>query len=245
MEDGCPTRVLIVSDVRLYGESLRRVLDSRPEFEVLGVVGNAEEAGRLLMELKPHIVLLDPALPDAESVCRLVRTRQSRTKVMVLGLARVEDEAVHWVRCGAHGFVTRGQSVDDVVATVQGVVAGLFRCSPRVARALMREVATGGEPHGTGEDPPYLTSRELEVSRLLARGMSNKQISRRLGIAVSTVKNHVHNILSKLGLERRGQVGGWLRRHGIPTVPATGPTGPPWAAHGERTAHREKAEESR
>lgn len=241
MEDGPPTRVLIASDVRLYGESLRRVLDARSDLEVLDVVGNAEEAGRLVTGLEPHVVLLDPALPDAESLCRLVRARQDGMKVMVLGLARVEDEAVHWVRCGAHGFVTRGQSVDDVVATVQGVVAGLFRCSPRVARALMREVASRGEPQGTGEAPPYLTRREHEVSRLLAQGMSNKQISRELGIAVSTAKNHVHNILTKLGLERRGQVGGWLRRHGIPTVPSAGPR---WSRN-EREARRGKAEESR
>lgn len=233
MDPGPPTRALIVSDVRLYGESLRRVLASRPDLEVLDVIGNAMEAGACLGELEPDVVLLDPAMPDSESLCRLVHGRPGGTKVVVLGLSPVEDEAVHWIRCGAHGFVTRGQSVDDVVATIQGVAHGLFRCSPRVARALMRELAgRAGRPDVDG-DPSTLTRREREVSRLLAQGMSNKQVARTLGIAVSTAKNHVHNILAKTGLDRRGQVGGWLRRHGIPVVPA-GPDGR--AAKDERAA---------
>lgn len=239
MDRGPLIHVLIVSDIRLYGESLRQVLSSRPDMAVLDVVGSALHAARRLEELEPDVVLLDPAMPEAESVCRLVHRRPGRTKVMVLGLAGVEEEAVHWIRCGAHGFVTRGQSVDDVVTTVQGVAAGLFRCSPRIARALMREMAGQVDGDGPGEDPAQLTRREHEVSRLLAQGMSNKQVARTLGIAVSTAKNHVHNILTKLGLERRGQVGRWMRRHGIPTLPSSPPR---WAGAEEREARRETAD---
>lgn len=219
MEVRAATRVLIATDVRLYRDSLREVLGSSPDLEVVAAVGSAEEALESAVEAGPHVILLDPSLAGAELLVRSLYQSSSALKFVILGLARVELEVIRWAKSGIHGFVTRDNSVDQLVATIRAVRDGKCPCSPTVASALLRELAKQADGRGHGEHSPSLTRREHEVGHLLAQGRSNKEIARSLGISVSTAKNHVHNILTKLGLQRRGQVGMWIRRHAIPRRP--------------------------
>lgn len=216
MDTRSPLHVLIVTDVRLYAESLARALATRERLEVAGVATSAEEAMSKVGERGLDVLLLDPAMPAAERLVDTLHRDPRDVKIVVLGLSRVEVEAVRWATHGAHGFLTRENSLDQLVAIVESVSEGGFECSPRVASALLRALAKQAEGRGPRDRPAHLTGREYEVGRLLARGLSNKEIATSLGIAVSTTKNHVHNILTKLGLRRRAEVGGWMRRHAVP-----------------------------
>ena len=229
MDTRPPLRVLIVTDVRLYGESLARVLDTRGRLDVAGVVTSAEEALSKVDGADLDVLLLDPAMPGADLVADDLYRGPRDVKIVVLGLSRVEVEAVRWATRGIHGFLTRENSVDELVATVEGVSGGGFECSPRVASALLRALAKQAEGREQYDRAAHLTGREYEVGRLLARGLSNKEIASSLGIAVSTAKNHVHNILTKLDLRHRAEVGGWMRRHAVPR----GPDARRWATEAE------------
>lgn len=138
---------------------------------------------------------------------------------------RTEAEVVRWARRGLHGLVTRENSVGQLVATIRAVRGGKCLCSPRVATALLRALAKQADHRDDGEPSATLTRREHEVAHFLAHGMSNRGIARSLGIAVSTAKNHVHNVLTRLGLQRRAQVGSWIRWHDLPQRPGTGRRG--------------------
>lgn len=222
MDTRPPLRLLIVTDVRLYGESLARVLATRGRLDVAGVATSAEEALSKVDEVDLDVILLDPAMPTAELLAATLHGNPrdvKEVKIVVVGLSRVEVEAVRWASRGIHGFVTRESSVDQLVSTVETVSDGGFECSPRVASALLRALAKQAEGREHRDRAAHLTGREYEVGRLLARGLSNKEIASSLGIAVSTAKNHVHNILTKLGLGRRGEVGRWMLRHAVPRRP--------------------------
>lgn len=214
--------VLIVTDVGVFGEALARVLEERADLRVRGVADSDSEALERVLQNTPDVVLLDPAMPRARQLARSLRRDRAPSKVVVLGLAEVETSAVDWATEGIHGFVTRENSLDQLVSVIRGVLEGRCLCSPTVAAALLRELAKRAHGRGRGERAPSLTQRQYEVGHLLAHGMSNKAIASELGITVSTVKNHVHNILRKLRLNRRGEVADWIRKRGVPRRPRRG-----------------------
>src|SRR5262249_26135221 len=113
---------------------------------------------------------------------------------------------------GIHGYVTRDGSVNDVVVAIQSAVRGEVACSPRVAALLFQRVATLSEATHGVQARPMLTRRELEIAGLITEGLSNKEIARSLRISSATVKNHVHNVLEKLQIRRRGEAAARLRR---------------------------------
>ena len=114
------------------------------------------------------------------------------------------------------GFVTRDSSVDELLAVLEAAMVGEIRCSPRITGTLFRRVSTLAARRETGSIG-NLTAREMDVLRCIERGLSNKEISRDLGIELSTVKNHVHNLLDKLGVHRRGEAAAQLRDSGFGT----------------------------
>jgi DNA-binding NarL/FixJ family response regulator len=122
-----------------------------------------------------------------------------------------------YAEAGVSGYVTCEQPVEDVVRAVKAVARGEMLCTPRVAATLVRHVATLAAGLGAREIPAVtsLTPREIEIVGLIDRGMSNKQIAGTLHIEVATVKNHVHNVLDKLQLKRRGEAAAHLRRQGV------------------------------
>jgi DNA-binding NarL/FixJ family response regulator len=156
--------------------------------------------------------VLDAALLSSDVVLAL-RARADATRVVAFGVADEWEDVLACARAGAVGFVTRDSHISDLLAAVTSAYRGELICSPRMAARMfehMNALLAGTAP---GAENRELTLRELEIAELLQRGLSNKEIAHKLFIEQATVKNHVHNILSKLQVTRRGEAAARLRRH--------------------------------
>jgi DNA-binding NarL/FixJ family response regulator len=193
-------QTVIVSDTRFYAESLGRALEARESIEVSGTAAGAREGLRVAEEQRPDVVLLDTSIADGVWAARQLAETRPQTKIVALAVPAAEDHVVALVQAGVLGYVTREQSLDDIVATIDSVVREQVACSPKTAALVLKQVRTltAGRP-----TQPALTAREVEILDLIARGLSNKEIAYELHIEVPTVKNHVHNILEKLQVRRR------------------------------------------
>jgi two-component system nitrate/nitrite response regulator NarL len=209
--------IAIVVAVRLYREGLRDSL-RKSEFDVVAVGSSAADALRAASEA--DVILLDVGLPGAIEVLRGLDAAagNARPRVLALAIAEEDEEAIErWADAGAAGFVTCEDSLDDLASAIECAARGEVRCSPRLAATLLRHVrALAVTRSAAASASSELTFREREVLGLIDRGLTNKQIASRLSIEVSTVKNHVHNILEKLHVERRGQAAARARHAGVP-----------------------------
>jgi DNA-binding NarL/FixJ family response regulator len=199
-------RVLVASHIRLYREALGRVLEQAEEkITLVGVAESAAAAVDLAHRLTPDIALLDMAMDEAFSVARqlgrVVGASSGPTRVVALGMAENEAEVLNCAQLGVAGYVTRDASITDMLEAIEATARGEVHCSPKIAGSLFRRVAALSSSSRTTSNT--LTARESQILKLLQQGMSNKMISRSLGIELPTVKNHVHSILGKLGIHRR------------------------------------------
>lgn len=198
-----PVRVLIAIDVRLYREGLAATLADRSFLDVIGTSATRDETLAAASQLEPHLVLIDVALPQA--LRAMNELHEQHPAVAVLAFA-VDDDVSAILDCataGATGYVTANASLDDLVDAIVRAAAGELLCSPRMAAALLRRAA--GHTDQRPPDDRGLTVRQREVLTLLARGLSNKEIGSALNIAEATVKNHVHQLLTKLQVQTRTQ----------------------------------------
>jgi two-component system, NarL family, nitrate/nitrite response regulator NarL len=198
-------RVLVASHIRLYREGLERVLRESPELTLVGAACSAAEAIEQTHKLDADVALLDMAMSGAFAVAREVARVASRSKIVALGMPEDETQVLSCAQIGIAGYVTRDGSLQDVVAAIQAAARGEVHCSPKIAGSLFRRIAAlSSERPGKGA-AGNLTAREAQILKLVQEGMSNKMISRTLGIELPTVKNHVHSILVKLGIHRRAE----------------------------------------
>jgi DNA-binding NarL/FixJ family response regulator len=221
-------RVVVASHIRLYREALGRVLEqateqareqarqeareqtrqqqtSEPAAEVVlvGLAASATDAVEQVRRLAPDIALLDMAMNDAFSVARHLTRFAVASRIVALGMAENEAEVLNCAQLGIAGYVTREASIADMLAAVEATARGEVHCSPKIAGSLFRRIAALSTERSNAGPPNALTARESQILKLLQQGMSNKMISRSLGIELPTVKNHVHSILAKLGIHRR------------------------------------------
>ena len=208
-------RVMIVSEVRLYREGLARVLAAEPQ---LAVVDAGNDIATNLRIDAPDLVLADSVIVRNT---RLVEAA-AETGVRVIAFAVAEeneDEVLACAEAGVAGFVAREATMDELLTTLRTAARGDLRCSPRVASLVVRRVAVLAGSPPQRREALNLTRREAEIVSLIDAGFSNKQIATRLGIEIATVKNHVHNLLEKLKVHRRGEaaaaVRGTARRHRV------------------------------
>ncbi len=197
-------RVLVASHIRLYREGLERVLSETPEFTLVGNAGSSAEAIEQVEKLGADVALLDMAMSGAFSVARKV-ARGGPSKIVALGMPEDEMQVLSCAQIGIAGYVTRDGSFDDVVAAIKAAARGEVHCSPQVAASLFRRVAVMSMDGPRRSGKSALTAREAQILKLVQEGMSNKMISRTVGIELATVKNHVHSILVKLGINRRAE----------------------------------------
>jgi DNA-binding NarL/FixJ family response regulator len=199
---------MIVSEVRLYKEGLAHVLPAQSGLEVVDDTTDDVLVG--LRARRPHVVLADSAIVRTTELA--ARAADMGVRVVAFAVAEEnEREVLACAEAGVAGFVARDATMDELLATVHTAARGNLRCSPRVAGLLVRRVATLA---GSRSHPPEnlrLTHRELEVATLIDRGLSNKDIASRLGIEMATVKNHVHHLLEKLQVHRRGEAAAVVR----------------------------------
>lgn len=205
-------RILIATEVRLFRDGLVQALKQRADIEVAGTASSYGELIDRVAEVLPDIVLLDAALASKGILVRDIASLAVRAQIVVFAAVDEAQEVLSLAEAGISGLVPRDASVEDLVRILREVTRGEFHCSPRITALFLRRLAVLATearlPHATAS----LTAREAEVTALIDAGLANKEIAQRLGIEVATVKNHVHNILEKLQVHRRGEAAAQLRR---------------------------------
>jgi DNA-binding NarL/FixJ family response regulator len=205
-------RLVIGASIRLYLEGLAYSLRRFSELEVVGLASTRSDLIALVGEARPDVILLDRTMPDSLALVAELHARHPTVQVVTLGVE--EEDPLDVLACaeaGATAYVGRDASIDELVATIARARDDQLVCSPRMTSALFRRLATLAARSGGG-DAVQLTGRERQVAHLLDDGLSNKEIAARLGIGVATVKNHVHNLLEKLSVHRRGEAARAARR---------------------------------
>jgi DNA-binding NarL/FixJ family response regulator len=196
-------RLLIVSKNRLYREGLALALMPVDWLRVVGQLSDREAVLAHLRSSSVDALLLDVSGSESHELVRAGRVVAPTVPIVALGLGESEGDILSWIEAGVVAYVTDDDSLDCLVSTVDRAVRGELVCSPRLAGSLVRKVAAlAAYRHQNVGDMP-LTRREYEIGSLLEQHLSNKEIAARLGIEVATVKNHVHNLLEKLGVRRR------------------------------------------
>jgi two-component system, NarL family, nitrate/nitrite response regulator NarL len=208
-------RVYIIAEVRCYRDALAASL-AEARVDVVGVAEHPLQAVSEIRALSADVVLLDLAAPEGPLWVRELGEVTPSTRVLVLGMGEAEHEVVTWAEAGVSGYLGRDASVQELVTAIEGSVRGEAPCHPRTAAILLRRVAAGPmEKRTAWQCDRHLTPREQEMVHLLGKGLSNQQIARSLCIALPTVKNHVHNILEKLGVAGRADAVRAVRRAGF------------------------------
>lgn len=204
-------RVLVISGICLYREGLAEMLDRTGEISVVGSASDVEEGLEVWEELgeSPDVILLDTVPGHASLHVRALLAALPDARVLALTVPNRESEILAVAEAGIAGFVTSDASVAELVAAIDSVSRGETLCSPTVVAALMRRLAAVARSLSDPTEP--LTIREREILELIDEGLSNKQIAQRLRIELSTVKNHVHHILGKLGVQRRTEAAALAR----------------------------------
>jgi two-component system nitrate/nitrite response regulator NarL len=205
-------RLLIVSSIRLYREGLAEVLARIEPLQVVSLGSDRESAVARVRQGDVDVVILDMATPESHTLARCVRATGSTLPIVALGISGSETDVIACTEAGVTGYVTRDESLDDLVAVVQSTVRGELLCSPQMAGSLVRRVAVLAANRQPDGPEPVLTVRENQIGGLLKEHLSNKEIAGRLGIEVATAKNHVHNLLDKLGVHRRADAARLLTR---------------------------------
>ena len=205
--------VLLVDDTRLNRDGLTELLEREPGIGRVDAVADAEHALQQLGQAVPDVVLVNVATFESVGICRAVANAVPHTGVIALAVSDCDADVVAYAEAGVAGYLLRDESLSTLMAVIGSVVRGETLCSPRIAATLLRRVATLAAERRSWSEPNQLTPREREILQHIDEGLSNKEIARRLSIEVRTVKNHVHNILEKLKVRRRGEAAALLRRH--------------------------------
>lgn len=197
-----PVRLIILSDIRLYREGVALNVSHREVGVEVGTCADATEALRLMEGSRNAVLLVDAKTVDRLDEVRRIRRHSSEARILALGMPPASDDAMLVAaEAGISGYVAPEAGVDELISTVVQAARGEVRSPSIPAEARARAVSGAGRPSPVST----LTAREQEVLALLNIGLSNKQIARQLSIRLATVKNHVHSILAKLNVKRRGE----------------------------------------
>jgi DNA-binding NarL/FixJ family response regulator len=203
--------LFIVSDVRLYREGLALSLARHPGATVIGATDTSPAAVTQMIEHKPDVVILDVGGSGSFEFARSLSVDLPSIKIIAFAVNDVEHELLACAAAGFAGCVPRDGSEDDLMAAVENALRGEVQVTPRMAGLLFRQVAALSTRQPASSGSLALTRREREILALVERGMSNKEIAREVRIGSATVKNHVHSILEKLHVRRRGEAAARFR----------------------------------
>jgi DNA-binding NarL/FixJ family response regulator len=202
-----PITVLIADDQQMVRRGFRVILEAEQGISVVAEAGDGREAVELVRRHAPAVALLDIRMPvmDGLRAARQILTPSSRTRVLILTTFDADEYVYEALRAGASGFLLKDAPADQLVTAVRSLAAGDALIDPVITRRLISRFALAARPAGVPDELSQLTPRELEVLRLVARGLSNIEIAQELVVEENTVKTHVSRVLTKLGLRDRVQ----------------------------------------
>ena len=209
-------RILLVNEIRLMGNVIAAALEDEPDIQVVARVTSLEEALKVVQEKEVDVALVSTRLPDqgALKLTNAITELAPATKVLALGLTEEKKRVLRYVEAGATGYVLKDDSLDDMIETIRAAQEGKVFVSPEIAAAMVERISDLAQMFSDVEnsvtDDADLTSRELEVLKLIGEDLTNQQIAEELVIEVGTVKNHVHSILEKLNVSSRGEAAAYL-----------------------------------
>jgi len=206
-------RILLVDDQTLIRQGIRLLLAGEPDLEVVGEAGNGRQALEMVTSLKPDVILMDVRMPEMDGVTatREISARFPTCAVIILTTFDDDETIFEGLRAGARGYLLKDINADEMTAAIRTVATGGALIQPSITRKVLAEFTRLTSPLSQpGSSSPQiliepLTEREMEVLRLLAEGLSNKEIAGRLVITEGTVKNHVSNLIAKLNVRDRTQ----------------------------------------
>ncbi|MFL7795237.1 MAG: response regulator [Anaerolineae bacterium] len=212
-------RVLIVDDHAVVREGLRALIDVQPDMELVGEAADGFEAVDWAQALQPDVILLDLVMPHKGGLEAIVEIKEmdQDARILVLTSFAEDDKVFPAIKAGAMGYLLKDSSAHELVQAIRDVYRREPTMHPSIARKLMRELQRPPEPNAPRAEEP-LSEREVEVLRLVARGLSNQEIGDNLFISERTVRTHVGNILDKLHLANRTQAALYALREGLATL---------------------------
>ena len=218
-----PIRLLLVDDHAIVRDGLASLLDTQPDIQIVGQADNGVDGVALAERLKPDVILMDLVMPrlDGIEATRCIMAAQPEARILVLTSFATEDRVFPAIKAGAFGYLLKDSDSEELVTAIHQVSCGESSLDPKIARMVLKEMWSDPSPEisptqGSEIDP--LTERELEVLKLVARGMSNEEIAEQLVIAERTVRTHVSNILGKLHLANRTQAALYALREGLASL---------------------------
>ena len=202
-----PIRVLVVDDHALFRRGLQMVLEQEPDIEVVGEASDGSEAVQKASDTLPDIVLMDVRMPKRGGIdaCTAIHDAVPSTKIIMLTISDEEADLYDAIKAGAMGYLLKEISIEEVASAIRAVHGGQSLISPSMASKLLTEFASMIKRTDDRQQvpTPRLTDREMEVLKLVAKGLNNRDIAKQLFISENTVKNHIRNILEKLQLHSR------------------------------------------
>lgn len=207
--------ILIVDDHEVVRQGLKAYLEAQPDFDVVGEASSGEDAQRMAADLLPDVVLMDLVMSGIGGVeaTRKIKDVTPRTQIVVLTSYHQDEFIFPALQAGAISYVLKDVMMDDLVHAIQKAAEGEAVLHPRVAERVIQEIS--GAKRAVFNPFTELTNREMEILRLIARGLSNSGIAEELVISENTVKGHVSNILSKLHLADRTQAAVYAWEQGL------------------------------
>lgn len=210
-------RVLVVDDQRLVREGIASLLNIQEGIEVVGAAVDGQDAVEKASQLQPDVILMDVRMPTLDGIAATAAIRRMLPDCRVLMLTTFDDEEyiIRSLQVGAMGYLLKDIPAGDLAQAIRLTCAGIYQLSPSVAGKLVGQLGARTRTGPPPAPPTDLTERELEVLRLVARGATNREIAEALTVSEGTVKNHVSNILGRLGLRDRVQVAIYAYDHGL------------------------------
>jgi NarL family two-component system response regulator LiaR len=217
-------RVYVTDDHPIVRRGIKQLLDTEADIDVVGEATNGGEAVADMDELKPDIVLMDLVMPvmDGIEAIRQIKAGHPKIQILVLTSFATDDKVFPAIKAGALGYLIKDTGPDELVRAIRQVHQGQVTLHPSIAQKLLKELALSTEQPPS---PDPLTEREVEVLKLIARGLSNQEIADTLVVSIATVYTHVSKILDKLHLASRTQAALYALREGLASLYEDGETG--------------------
>lgn len=212
-----PIRVLVVDDHAIIRKGVKAVLDLVPDIELADEAENGRQAIKKDLELKPDVILMDLMMPEMDGIAciREIKAQRPEARILVLTNFAGEDMLFPAIKAGAMGYHLKDSSPEALEEAIRQVYRGEPSLHPLIAKKVLEELHTPMENQETSD---ALTKRELEVLTLIAQGLENREIARKLIVSEATVRTHVSNILGKLHLASRTQAALYALREGLASL---------------------------